>query len=131
MKSPRTQNSSSVFNFLTLLSFVFGLLLIMFLKQGEGKNTEQQQKSGEKQEGRVQKPNKVETKTFEQLDLNQRQLKIIEVLKQEGRMEPSQIYDLVPGVSTRTVRRDMDALVGAGLVSQKGATKSTIYKYKG
>jgi DeoR/GlpR family transcriptional regulator of sugar metabolism len=45
-------------------------------------------------------------------------------------LEPSEIYELVPGVSTRTVRRDMDKLVEGGLVLQRGTTKSTQYIYK-
>jgi DeoR/GlpR family transcriptional regulator of sugar metabolism len=46
-------------------------------------------------------------------------------------MDPSEIYELVPGVSTRTVRRDMDKLVKEGFVSQQGTTKSTQYIFKG
>jgi predicted DNA-binding transcriptional regulator YafY len=40
---------------------------------------------------------------------------------------PSQIYDLYPEVSTRTLRRDMDVLVELGFVRQEGSTRDTKY----
>jgi DeoR/GlpR family transcriptional regulator of sugar metabolism len=46
-------------------------------------------------------------------------------------MYPSELQDILPDVSARTVRRDMNDLEKKGLVEQKGTTKSTYYVYIG
>lgn len=65
------------------------------------------------------------------VDLNERQNRILMELKCRGEISPSEIYRLQPNVSTRTLRRDMDVLVKAGIVRQDGNTKSTKYIYVG
>lgn len=62
---------------------------------------------------------------------NDRQQRILAVVKEKGMITPKELQSLLPDVSTRTLRRDMDALAKAKLVSQKGSTKSTFYKYTG
>lgn len=62
---------------------------------------------------------------------NDRQQRILSVVKEKGMITPKELQLLLPDVSTRTLRRDMDALAKAKLVSQKGSTKSTFYKYTG
>lgn len=139
MNSEHKKDNSLLFNLVTLLTFGLTLFLIIFLKQGEGKKTEHQEKDKSQEKGRVkispQTPSSIkrgkeareEPQDFR--GLNERQIKILSRIKEEGVMDPSEIYSLVPGVSTRTVRRDMDKLVEAGLVLQKGTTKSTQYIY--
>jgi len=131
MNSEHRKDSSILFNLITLLTFGLTLFLIIFLKRSKGKKTEQYFNEEFKGESRVRNSVQEETKeTSIPEDLNARQKRILNEIKSRGIMEPSEIYDLVPGVSTRTVRRDMDKLVEAGLVLQRGATKSTQYIYK-
>jgi predicted HTH transcriptional regulator len=138
MNSNTKKDNSLLFKLITLLTFGFTLFLIIFLKRDEGKKVEQPQKEKNSEKSRVQITpqdisNEKESQKIEKQhkDLNQRQIKILKHMREKGRMEPSEIYKLVPDVSTRTVRRDMDALVEAGLVSQRGTTKSTQYIFKG
>jgi predicted HTH transcriptional regulator len=63
--------------------------------------------------------------------LNERQTKILKVVKEKGIITPKELQSLAPGVSSRTLRRDMDALAKEKYISQKGSTKSTFYKYVG
>jgi predicted HTH transcriptional regulator len=76
---------------------------------------------------------KTETKKTEPeiLGLNERQVKILKVVKEKGIITPKELQALAPGVSSRTLRRDMDALAKEKYISQKGSTKSTFYKYVG
>ncbi len=137
MNSDSKENNSLLFNFITLLGLVGGFFLIMFLKRGEGKKSEQLGKKYKSERNRVKNSpqteitEKPEEKELPLEDLNLRQRKILERLVQEGSMDPAEIYSLAPDVSTRTIRRDMDRLVGLGLVSQKGTTKSTQYIFTG
>ena len=57
------------------------------------------------------------------------QKKTMEILAGGGRVTVKELVVHFPGVSTRTLRRDMDVLVGRGYVSQEGSTKSTYYRY--
>ncbi len=76
---------------------------------------------------------KVEAKKIapEILGLNERQARILKVVKEKGIITPKEIQSLVPDVSSRTLRRDMDVLAKEKYISQKGSTKSTFYKYIG
>jgi len=128
MKINNEKNSSILFNLLTLLSFGLGIFLIIFFKQRKNKDVEQAKTVDDDEKARV--------KTFSTASnivgkLNKRQLKILEKISQEKSMNPSEIYDLSPDVSTRTIRRDMDTLTDLGLVTQEGSTKATTYIYIG
>lgn len=137
MNKNNKKTNSILFNLIALLTFGFAFFLIIFLKQGKGKKVEHQREEKSPGKGRVkiapQTPpskdqiKKSEKKSEDLKNLNQRQIKILERIKKQGRMEPGEIYELVPNVSTRTVRRDMDKLVKAGFVTQKGTTKATQY----
>ena len=59
--------------------------------------------------------------------LNERQKGILKLMNKKKVVLPSEIYDLYPNVSTRTLRRDMDVLVDLHFVSQEGSTKDTKY----
>jgi len=131
MNSEHRKDNSILFNLITLLTFGLTLFMIIFLKHRKGKKTEQYFNEESKGKNRVK--NNVRQQTEEVSvpeDLNARQKKILDEIKSRGIMEPSKIYDLVPQVSTRTIRRDMDKLVKAGFVLQRGTTKSTQYIYK-
>lgn len=128
MNSEHRKDNSLLFNLITLLTFGLTLFLIIFLKRGESNKIEHYSKNESDEKSRVK--NSVQETTPLPGDLNTRQKKILREIESRGILEPSEIYELVPGVSTRTVRRDMDKLVEAGLVLQRGATKSTQYIYK-
>lgn len=59
--------------------------------------------------------------------LNARQVDILKIIEKRKILLPSDIYELQPQVSTRTLRRDMTSLVQLGLVKQEGSTKDTRY----
>ena len=138
MNPENKKENSLLFNLITLLTFGLALFLIIFLKRGEGKKSEHHSENESEGESRVKNSVQEQVEKKEELseetpvpeDLNARQKKILREIESRGIMEPSEIYELVPGVSTRTVRRDMDKLVETGLVFQRGATKSTQYIYK-
>lgn len=105
--------------------------MIMFLKQGKGRKSEHPVGMESNSKDRV-KSSPIDTPSkIDMARLNGRQQRILSRLGEEGRMDPKEIYDLAPNVSTRTIRRDMDTLVGLGLVSQEGSTKATTYIFKG
>ena len=123
MQTRRRNNDSFLFKLITPGAFVLGLFLITFLRQGKGKKDVHPSFSVKLQKSRVKIANSTETK------LNKRQREILEEIRVKEKMTPKQIYDLIPTVSTRTVRRDMDVLVQNGLVKQLGTTKATTYIY--
>ena len=119
--------------FLSILGFLFGAFLVY--KIVSEKKESKEEKKEEKGEitpkavsDEVKKIEKIEKKVY---PINERQYKILAMMKEKGRMEPSEIYALEPNVSTRTLRRDMDVLVKQGVVKQEGSTKSTKYRYIG
>lgn len=59
--------------------------------------------------------------------LNSRQKEIIKLLQKRKVLLPSDIYELHPDVSTRTLRRDMTSLAELGIVKQEGSTRDTRY----
>jgi DeoR/GlpR family transcriptional regulator of sugar metabolism len=68
---------------------------------------------------------------IETIKLTDRQKKIVRKLIEKDKVYPSELQELLPDVSTRTIRRDMNGLEKKGLVEQKGTTKSTYYQYIG
>lgn len=58
-----------------------------------------------------------------------RQSKILEVIKSKKNVKMSDIASMFKSVTTRTLRRDLDELVGAGSITKSGKTKDAIYKF--
>jgi predicted HTH transcriptional regulator len=128
MKTNQEKPQSGMFNFLTLLGLLSGVFLIIFLKHRGGKKTEHPEAEVPE---RVKNSNNKEKEQNEiYSELNSRQKQILDMLREKGRMQPKEIYSVVPDVSTRTVRRDMDILVENDLVKQVGTTKATTYIFK-
>lgn len=123
MQKETEKNNSVLFTIITLGAFVLSFFLIIFLKQRESKEDVQSLALKKPQKSRVKISNKIESK------LNERQKVILEEMKRKREMTPKEIYSLIPNVSTRTVRRDMDVLVELTLVKQQGSTKATTYIY--
>jgi len=120
------KNGNGVLNtVLVLAGVVAGVFLIKKFVHQETQEHAMGKESDSKPKGEVkQSQPKVE-------GLNERQQKIVETVKEKGIITPKELQELLPDVSTRTLRRDMDVLAKARLVSQKGSTKSTFYKYMG
>ena len=119
--------------FFTVLGFLFGAFLVFkaINEKGELKEKKKEEKgeiTPKAVKDEVKKIEKIEKKVY---PINERQYRILAMMKEKGRMEPSEIYALEPNVSTRTLRRDMDVLVKQGVVKQEGSTKSTKYRYIG
>ena len=118
------KNSNGVLNtVLVLVGVVAGVFLIKKLVQQEtqGPTLSKESDLKPKEEMKRSQP-KIG-------GLNERQQKIVETVKEKGIITPKELQELLPNVSTRTLRRDMDVLAKGKLVSQKGNTKSTFYKY--
>ena len=60
--------------------------------------------------------------------LNKRQIKILEHLRKNKTGEVAQLADLLSSVSKRTIRRDLDKLIGNGLATKRGKTNGTVYE---
>ncbi len=59
-----------------------------------------------------------------------RQKKILDLLKEKGRVQVWQIKEVLPEVSKRTLRRDFDSLLKRGLVERVGERNNTFYRLK-
>ncbi len=118
------KNSNGVLNtVLVLAGVVAGVFLIKKLAHQETQESTLGKESDlkPKEEMKLSQP-KID-------GLNARQQKIVETVREKGIITPKELQELLPNVSTRTLRRDMDVLAKRKLVSQKGSTKSTFYKY--
>ena len=132
MKSNNRDGFQGLFNLLILLAFGIVGILIKVVEQGdnqESKMIKDVPKTSSKREDQVIE---VEVRKESNLSgLNDRQNKVIEYLKEKGEVTPKELKKIIPSVSTRTIRRDMDKLAEMKLVVQKGSTKSTYYEYIG
>jgi predicted HTH transcriptional regulator len=131
--TPKKENHA-LSTILTLGGIFLGAFLITKLVHQETPNAPLSKESPEKKnqpdEGspRAALQRNVEEKI---LGLNERQVRILRVVKEKGIVTPKDLQILVPDVSSRTLRRDMDVLAKERYISQKGSTKSTFYKYIG
>lgn len=82
---------------------------------------------------------KSEEKTFSQKEKTDfqispsaeaRQQKILEILKQKGKVQVWEIKQIFPEVSKRTLRRDFVSLLKRGLVERVGERNITFYRLK-
>jgi predicted HTH transcriptional regulator len=135
--TPKKENHA-LSTILTLGGIFLGAFLITKLTHQETSSTPLSKESGgKKKEEEIQpdegSPRAVLEKEVEEkiLGLNERQARILKVVKEKGIVTPKDLQILVPDVSSRTLRRDMDVLAKEKYISQKGSTKSTFYKYIG
>lgn len=59
-----------------------------------------------------------------------RHQKILEILKEKGRVQVWEIKRIFPEVSKRTLRRDFDYLLRQGIIERIGEKNNTFYKIK-
>ncbi len=130
MEKRNGSSSLLLFNFLLLLSFGIFFFLIKYIKQQKTSDTQMFNFYNKNEDFQSEvKTLPVQNQASKYQDLNPRQLMIMEQISIVGELTPKQLQKLIPDVSTRTIRRDMDVLCEKKLVSQRGSTKSTYYKY--
>ena len=62
------------------------------------------------------------------IDINDRQKKILAYMKSNPESPFGPVVELFDGISSRTVRRDLDVLVRGNLLVREGNTSSSLYK---
>ena len=134
MKNENCNTPNPFITIFTLLGIVAGFVLYIILKQDK-EDSDKKAKGSSKKVGREEKSiknlnkSKKGEKSKSVKELSERQKRIVVLLEKEGKIFPSQLQELLPNVSTRTVRRDMADLEKKNIVEQKGSTKSTYYIY--
>jgi Fic family protein len=68
------------------------------------------------------------SKRISRKNLNSRQEKILQILKEKGKIQIWQIKEFFPQVSKRTLRRDFKKLVSLGHVLRTGQGSETFYQ---
>ncbi|MCH8741606.1 DeoR family transcriptional regulator [Patescibacteria group bacterium] len=63
-------------------------------------------------------------------ELNGRQEKILEILKEKGRAQVWELNKIFPELSKRTLRRDVEQLYKEGLIERKGEKNTTFYELR-
>lgn len=76
------------------------------------------------------KENLLTKKDPNQILLNERQKKILEILKEKEKIQVRQVKEFFPQVSKRTLRRDFERLVKEGLIERLGEKINTFYQLK-
>jgi len=109
--------------FLSLISTILGVFF--FFKLFSKKNTYNFRYEEKKDSTKELQMKKIATAVRK--TLNSRQKETIKLLQKRKVLLPSDIYELHPDVSTRTLRRDMTSLVELGIVKQEGSTRDTRY----
>lgn len=111
-------------NLFTILGFLSSIILLLEVLTRRYRSTEEKLEYLGKEE--TQDPI-AKIIQGNQDTLNERQVKILELFKEKDVLYPSEIYEVLPEVSTRTIRRDMTALANLDLVEQIGSTRDTYY----
>lgn len=62
--------------------------------------------------------------------LSERQKKIIDILKEKEQIQVREIQKILPNVTKRTLRRDLDDLMNLNLIERKGQWSSVFYRIK-
>ena len=62
--------------------------------------------------------------------VSERQEKILEILREKGKIQVGQVKEFFPNVSKRTLRRDFQSLVKKGIIERVGEKNKTFYKLK-
>jgi len=63
-------------------------------------------------------------------ELNGRQEKILEILKEKGRAQVWELNKIFPELSKRTLRRDVEQLYKEGLIERRGEKNATFYELR-
>ncbi len=63
-----------------------------------------------------------------QIPINERQIKLVEYMREYGALRMSDAREIIPMVSDDTIWRDLRKLIKAGVVEKRGSTKGAYYK---
>ena len=86
-----------------------------------------QKKEIEKEE--IQKKEKSSPLSLkEEFFLNERQEKILDILRRREKIQVQHVKEIFPDISKRTLRRDFEYLLKQGLVERMGERSNTFYK---
>jgi len=66
----------------------------------------------------------------DRISINQRQEKILEILKEKGKAQVGELKQIFPEVSKRTLRRDFEFLLKQGKIERIGERNDTFYRLK-
>lgn len=64
-------------------------------------------------------------------NINNRQAKILDILKERGRAQVGELKDVFPDISKRTLRRDFKDMLKQNLIERVGERNETFYILKG
>jgi len=81
-----------------------------------------------KDQKEVKKEKNIQVKTPSKKELNGRQKKILEILKGKEKAQVQDLQVFFPAVTKRTLRRDLDSLLKAGLIERGGEWNKVFYK---
>lgn len=65
-----------------------------------------------------------------QFRFNEREEKILEFLRERGKVQVSEVKKIFPSISKRTLRRDFQRLLKKGIIERIGEKNNTFYKLK-
>ncbi len=68
---------------------------------------------------------------FKPQNINERQGRILEILKERGRAQVGELKDVFPDISKRTLRRDFKDMLKQNLIERVGERNETFYILKG
>ncbi len=80
---------------------------------------------------RIMRMEKPKEEIRKNVSLNERQQKILEILKENGKAQVWEIKQIFPEVTKRTLRRDFEQLLKQGLIERIGERNDTFYQLKG
>ena len=69
--------------------------------------------------------------TSKSLDINERQSRILEILKERGRAQVGELKNVFPDISKRTLRRDFKDMLKQNLIERVGERNETFYILRG
>jgi predicted HTH transcriptional regulator len=65
-----------------------------------------------------------------QVALSERQIVILELLQEQGKITSGDAQEMLPNVSVDTILRDLKDLIEKGVVEKHGVTKGVTYSLK-
>ena len=72
---------------------------------------------------------KIQNTISQKKELTERQKKILEIVQKNEKTQVADIIKVLPDVTKRTIRRDMDELLKSGQILRAGEFNQISYKY--
>jgi hypothetical protein len=93
--------------------------------------TAQGKPTGKIQEPQQVSPSPIKEEVLESFNISDRQKKILEFISTNGKAQVVNLQTVLPDITKRTIRRDLDELLGAGKIIRQGDFNQVVYKIKG